>query len=111
MKMQIMNKNPLDLAGNDQEQITVSVVSLKQGDTVAYSLDGVKGGVLPNPFTFKLNKAQHDPSVLTLIFTFVGQGGAFQTTVTGSNGGPPSVYNRKQFGVAFGSISYTLDVL
>lgn len=109
--MQIMNDNPLDLAGDDKEDITVKAVSKKPGDTVAYALDGVKGGILPNPFTFKLNKAAHDPSVLTLVFTFVGQGGAFQTTVTGSNGGPPSVYNRKQFGVAFGSISYTIDVL
>jgi hypothetical protein len=109
--MQIMNDNPLDLAGDDKEDITVKVVSKKPGDTVAYALDGVKGGILPNPFTFKLNKSAHDPSVLTLVFTFVGQGGAFETTVTGGNGGPPSVYNRKQFGVAFGSISYTLDVL
>ncbi|MGH9873736.1 MAG: hypothetical protein ACRD9S_14905 [Pyrinomonadaceae bacterium] len=109
--MQIINNNPLDLAGDDQEEITVKAVSAKPGDTVAFALDGVKGGILPNPFTFKLNKAAHDPSVLTLVFTFVGQGGAFQTTVTGSNGGPPSVFNRKQFGVAFGSISYTIDVL
>jgi len=109
--MQIMNNNPLDLAGDDQEQITVKVVSKKPGDTVAYALDGAKGGVLPNPFTFKLNKATHDPSVLTLVFTFVGQGGAFEITVTGSNGGPASFYTFKQFGVAVGSISYTVDVL
>lgn len=109
--MQILNDDPLDLAGDDQEDITVKVVSKKPGDTVAYALDGVKGGVLPNPFTFKLNKAAHDPSVLTLTFTFVGQGGAFEVTVTGSNGGTPAVYNRKQFGVAVGSISFTVDVL
>lgn len=109
--MQIMNNNPLDLAGDDKEDITVKVVSKKPGDTVAYALDGVKGGVLPNPFTFKLNKAAHDPSVLTLVFTFVGQGGAFEVTLTGSNGGPASFYSFKQFGVAVGSISYTVDVL
>ena len=57
----IMNNGPLDLAGDDNEDITVKVVSKKPGDTVAFALDGVKGGILPNPFTFKLNKAAHDP--------------------------------------------------
>ena len=109
--MQIINNNALDLAGDDQEVLTVTVVSKQPGDTVAYALNGSEKAILPNPFTFKLNKAAHDPSVLTLVFTFVGQGGAFQTTITGSNGGTPSVFNRKQFGVAFGSISYTVDVL
>lgn len=109
--MEIRNNNALDLGGDDQEQITVRAVSKKPGDTVAYALDGVKGGVLPNPFTFTLRKAMHDPSVLTLVFTFVGQGGAFEITVTGSNGGPASFYSFKQFGVAAGSISYTIDVM
>lgn len=109
--MEIRNNSALDLGGDDQEQITVRVVSKKPGDTVAYFLNGVSGGVLPNPFTFRLNKAMHDPSVLTLVFTFVGQGGAFVITVTGSNGGPPSIYSLKQFGVSAGSISYTIDVM
>lgn len=109
--MQIRNNNDLDLAGNDKEKITVNVVSTKPGDTVAYALDGVKGGPLSSPFTFQLDKAQHDPSVLTLVFTFVGADGAFQITVTGSNGGPTSFYTFDQFGVAVGSISYTIDVL
>ncbi len=109
--MQIRNNNDLDLAGDDQEQITVKAVSIKPGDTVAYALDGVKGGVLPNPFTFRLDKGKHDPSVLTLVFTFVGSGGGFEITVTGSNGGPTSFYTFAQFGVAVGSISYTFDVL
>lgn len=109
--MQIRNNNALDLAGDDKEQITIKAVSKKPGDTVAYALDGTKGGALPNPFTFKLDKASHDPSVLTLVFTFVGSDGGFQMTVTGSNGGPPSIYSFEQFGVAVGSISYTFDVL
>jgi len=109
--MEIRNNNDLDLGGDDQERITVKVVSLKPGDTVAYALDGVNGGALPNPFTFKLDKGQHDPSVCTLVFTFVGSGGGFEITVTGSNGGPTSFYTFSQFGVAVGSISYTIDVI
>ena len=109
--MQIMHNNPLDLAGDDQETITVDVKSKLQGDTVAYSLNrGAAGGVLPNPLTFKLDKAAHDPSVLTLVFTFVGANGSFEITVTGSKGGPASFYSFDQLGVAVGSISYTIDV-
>ena len=109
--MQIRNNNALDLAGDDLEQITVSAVSKQHGDTVAYALDGLPGGPLPSPFSFQLNKARRDPSVLTLVFTFVGSGGSFEITVCGSNGGPQSVYTFNQFGVAAGSISYTFDVL
>lgn len=109
--MQIKNNNPLDLAGDNKEVITVRVVSKKPGDTVAYALDGVKGGVLPNPFTITLDKVAHDPNVLTLVFTFVGSGGAFEITVNGSNGGPTSFYSFDQLGVAVGSISYTIDVI
>lgn len=107
----IMNNGPLDLAGDDNEVITVKVVSKKPGDTVAFALDGVKGGILPNPFTFKLNKAAHDPSIFTPTFTFVGQGGAFEITITGKPGSPVSFFTFKQFGVSIGSISYTIDVL
>jgi len=109
--MKIRNNNPLDLAGDDKEQITVKVVSTKQGDTVAYALDQAQGGVLPNPFTFTLDKSKHDPSVLTLVFTFVGSDGSFEITVTGSNGGPASFYSFDQLGVAVGAISYTIDVV
>ena len=109
--MKIRNNNDLDLAGDDGEQITVEATPRKPGDTVAYALDGVKGGALPNPFRFKLDKAKNDPSVLTLVFTFVGSNGAFEINVTGSNGGPTSFYTFEQFGVAVGSISYTIDVL
>ncbi len=108
--MQIRNNNDLDLAGDDREQITVRVVPKKPGDTVAYALDGTKG-VFPNPLTFKLDQATNDPSVLTLVFTFLGSDGGFEITVTGSNGGPSSFYSYEQLGVAVGSISYTIDVL
>lgn len=109
--MKIRNNNALDLAGDDKEQITVEVVSTKKGDTVAYALDKGSKGVLPTPFTFTLNKAKHDPSVLTLVFTFVGSDGSFEITVSGSNGGPASFYSFDQLGVAVGSISYTIDVV
>lgn len=109
--MQILNNNALDLTGDDQERITVRAVSRLAGDTVAFSLDGAEGGALPNPFTFKLNKAANDPSILTLQFTFVGAGGAFDITLTGSNGGPQSFFTFRQFGLATGTISYNIDVV
>lgn len=109
--MQIRNNNALDLTAEDGEQITIKAVSKKAGDTVAFALDGVGGGALPNPFTFTLDKTQNNPSVLTLVFTFVGGGGAFDVTVSGSKGGPDSFFTFNQFGVAAGSISYTFDIL
>lgn len=109
--MEIRNNSPQNLAGVDGEQITVRVVSRKPGDTAAFALDGGPRGPLPNPFTFQLNKARRDPSVLTLTFTFVGAGGAFDVTVTGSDGGPPSIFTFHQFGVPVGSVSYTFDVV
>jgi hypothetical protein len=109
--MQIRNNNPLDLTGDDQEQITVKAVSKKAGDTVACVLDGEERGPMPNPFKFRLDKSKNNPSVLTLVFTFVGGGGAFDMTVTGSSGGPESFFTFNQFGVAAGSIAYTFDVL
>jgi hypothetical protein len=109
--MRILNNNALDLAGDDKERITVKAVSKKPGDTVAHALDGSSGGALPNPFTFTLDKSSRDPSVLTLVFTFVGSDGSFDITVKGSNGGPTSFYTFRQFGVAVGSVSYTFDVL
>lgn len=109
--MQIRNNNHLDLAGENGEEITVQVTSRKPGDTVAYALDGDKRGALSSPFTFELDKTKHDPSVLTLVFTFVGSNGAFEIKVTGSKGGPTSFYTFEQFGVAVGSISYTIDVI
>jgi hypothetical protein len=108
--MQIRN-NPLDLAGSDGERITVRAVSKLAGDTVAFALDGSPGGPLPNPFTFILDKTRRDPTVLTLVFTFVAAGGAFEITVVGSGDGPQSFFTFNQFGVAAGSISYTFDIL
>ena len=109
--MEILNNNPLDLTGADGEQITVRAVSRLPGDTVAFALDGAGGGALPNPFTFRLNKAKRNPSVLTLVFTFVDADGAFEITVTGSGGGPQSFFTFNQFGVSVGSISYTFDIV
>lgn len=109
--MQIRDNHPLKLTGDDQEQITIRVVSKEPGDTVAYALDGVKGGVLPNPFTFRLNKGAHNPTVLSLVFTFAGSGGEFEMTVTGSNGGATSVYTQEQMQGVVGAISYTIKVV
>lgn len=109
--MQIRDGHPLRLTGDDEEKITIRVVSKEPNDTIAYALDGVKGGVLPNPFSFILNKGAHNPSVLTLVFNFVGSGGEFEMTVTGSNGGATSVYTQEQLQGVVGEISYTIRVV
>lgn len=108
--MQIRNNIPLDLAGDDGETITVRATAKNPGDTVAYARDGEKG-VLPQPYIFTLRKAQADPSILTLIFSFFGANGGFDVNVSGSHGGPPSVYSYPQLGVSVGTISYSFDVL
>jgi hypothetical protein len=106
--MQIKN-DPTDLAGNDNETISVTAVPKNEGDTVAFALNGTKGA-LPNPYTFKLEKGK-SPMVLTLVFTFLGADGAFDIRVTGSAGGSPSLYTYDQFGVDEGSVSYAFDVV
>lgn len=108
--MQIRNNIPLDLAGDEGEIITVRVTSTNAGDTVAYARGGEKG-TLPQPYTFTLRKAEADPSILTLVFNFIGANGGFEVKVSGSSGGPTSVYSYPQLGVVVGSISYSFDVL
>lgn len=109
--MQILNNDDLDLSADQGERITVRAVSLKAGDTVAFSLNEVDGGQLPNPFTFQCDKAQGNPTVLTLAFTFVGAGGRFDVTVTGNHGGPPSKVVFDQLGLATATISYVFQIV
>jgi hypothetical protein len=108
--MQIRNNSPLDLTGLHGERITVTAVSALAGDTVAFSETGGTGGPLTGSTSFILDRA-NIPTVLTLVFNFVGGGGAFEITVVGSAGGPQSFFTFNQFGLAIGSISYNFDVL
>lgn len=111
--MKIRNNNPLDLEGSDGEEIHVRVTAFDTVHAMNYNLDG-KGAPLPagSILTFRLNKAQHDPSILVLFFTFSGSGGRYEITVDGSAGGDVSHYTVAQFrDEATEAIAYTFDVV
>lgn len=114
--MKIRNNNPLDLEGANGETITVEVRSTGTRHLVSYTLDGQTSSMPSNQqvasFSFVLNKAAHDPSVLTMLFTFSEpDGGNYDITVSGSGGGSTSHYSVTQFfGIPGDSISYTIDV-
>jgi hypothetical protein len=112
--MRIRNNNPLDLEGDDQERITVTVQSTGTVHAVNFVLDG-HGSALAQgqPLVFTLNKSQHDPSILTMLFTFSNPtGGAYAIDVAGSNGGQVSHFAVTQsFGIPGDSITYTIDVV
>jgi len=111
--MKIRNNNPLDLEGQDGEEITVSV---QEGGTtgyaVDYDLDGTSGP-LPKPLKFVLKKSANDPSIMVLFFTFQSNGGgSYSIVVTGDKGGDTSSYSVLQFeNQASNSIAYTFDVV
>jgi uncharacterized protein YndB with AHSA1/START domain len=114
--MKIRNNNPLDLEGADGEKITVEVHSVGTKHLVSYTLDGETASMPSDQPTstlsFTLNKGKHDPSILTMLFTFSEQdGGNYDITVTGSGGGQTSHYSVTQFfGIPGDAISYTFDV-
>ncbi len=114
--MKIRNNNPLDLEGADQETITVEVQSSGTKHLVSYTLDGQTSSLPSDRSTstlnFVLNKSKHDPSILTMLFTFSDpDGGNYDITVRGSGGGQTSHYSVTQFfGIPGDAISYTFDV-
>ena len=114
--MKIRNNNPLDLEGADGEKITVEVHSSGTKNLVSHTLDGQTAS-LPSDqptstLSFTLNKAKHDPSILTMLFTFSDpDGGNYDIAVSGSSGGQTSHFSVTQFfGIPGDSISYTIDV-
>ena|SRR5947207_4838840 len=114
--MKIRNNNPLDLEGVDGEKITVEITSTGTKNLISYTLDG-RTTSLPSDqpassLSFTLNKAAHDPSVLTMLFTFSeADKGNYDLAVSGSDGGQTSHYSVTQFfGIPGDSISFTLDV-
>jgi hypothetical protein len=113
--MKIRNNNPLDLEGADGEKITVEVSSNGTRNLVSYTLDGQTSSLSDqstSSLSFVLNKAQHDPSVLTMLFTFSEPDkGNYDLAVSGSAGGQTSHYSVTQFfGIPGDSISFTIDV-
>jgi hypothetical protein len=115
--MRILNNNPLDLAGVDGEKITVQVKSVGTRHLVSYTLDGQTAS-LPtdnsaSELSFTLAKNRHDPSLLTMMFTFSEpDGGNYEISVSGDQGGQTSHYAVTQFfGIPGDSITYTIDVV
>lgn len=114
--MRIMNNNPLDLQGTDHEVLTVTVDSSGTENLVSYTFDGqtsnLEPGVSHSSFSVTLDKSRNDPSLLTMLFTFSDtKKGRYVITITGSDGGDPSVYTVEQFFAVPGdSITYTIDV-
>lgn len=110
--MKIRNNNPLDLEGQDGEKITVKVVASGAVYAVDYDLDGTTAP-LPPSFSFTLNKAANNPSILVLFFVFSNNGGGiYSITVSGNRGGDTSHYSVAQFqNEASNAIAFTFDIV
>ena len=97
--MEIRNNNPLDLAGESGEVITVESTSQGTAFSVAYAVND-ESDALPQPYSFKLRKPDASLKavllVLTCIFSNSG-GGMYHFAVSGSNGGPTAHYTVTQF--------------
>jgi len=114
--MRIRNNNPLDLEGNDGEQITVNVQSSGTKRLVSFTLSGETRSLPtqgPAQILVSLNKSQEDPVLLTMLFTFSEpDGGNYDLTVSGSAGGQVAHHSVTQFfGIPGDSITYTIDVV
>lgn len=113
--MQVLNNNPLDLRGADREVLTVRVVSSGTQNLVSYTIDGqtrnLPTGVTQSSFKFTLDKSKHDPSLLTMLFTFSGtEEGRYEVTIRGSGGDVSDFTVGQFFGIPGDSITYTIDV-
>lgn len=113
--MRIRNNNPLDLEGNDGEQIVVDVDATGTKRLVSFTLNGVTSSLPsegPSQISFVLDKI-NDPVLLTMLFTFSEpDGGNYDLTVTGSAGGHVAHHAVTQFfGIPGDSIAFTIDVV
>ena len=107
--MKMLNNDPLDLSGDQNEKITVGVTCDYSGGP-AYNMN-LNG----SPFTdssFKMDKNVKNPYQLLVSVTFkTNNGGSYKLTVQGSNGGDTSAYTINQYpGQASNSVTYTIDV-
>jgi hypothetical protein len=114
--MRINNNNQLDLSGADGEEIAVTVEETAGNPLlVSYALNGRKASLSPNgssdSFRFRLNKAERDPTLLTVLFTFTGSNGHYDITFAGDPGGQTSHYSVIQrFHIPGNSITATFDI-
>jgi hypothetical protein len=114
--MKLRNNNPLDLEGADGEKLSIKVQSSGTKHLVSYTLDGQTASMPSDQPTstlnFTLDKAKHDPTILTMLFTFSDpDAGNYDITVSGDSGGQTSHYSVTQFfGIPGDAITYTFDV-
>ncbi|HXQ32729.1 MAG TPA: hypothetical protein VN843_01785 [Anaerolineales bacterium] len=115
--MRIRNNNPLDLEGANGEQITIDVKASGTKRLVSFTLNGATDS-LPaeggnSQIRFGLNKAQNDPVILTMLFTFSeSDGGNYDLTASGSAGGQVAHHSVTQFfGIPGDAITFTIDVM
>ena len=106
--MKIHNDNPLDLAGEDDEVITVTIARSKA------QVDLLLNGKPFTSATFKLEKAKSDPFFLAVGGVYTDKkkgGGAFSVSLSGSG------ITATQTGVQFSpkearrSFVFTIDVV
>jgi hypothetical protein len=109
--MKIRNNNPLDLQGQNGEQIAVKVAASGTVFAVTYDLNGTASS-LPQPFSFTLSSA-NNPTILVLFFVFSNNsGGVYKITVTGKPGEDTSHYTVAQFAdEAANAIAFTFDIV
>lgn len=109
--MKIRNNNPLDLEGNDGETISVKVTAFGTNLLGNYNLDGVSAKLnAAGSFSFTLNKAANNPSLLTLFLIFTNSsGGVYQVDLSGSAGGHAQ-HTSNQVTGGFGSSSFTFTI-
>ena len=117
--MHIIDEDEFFLAGDNGENINVTVRSDNTVHMVTYDLDGVVAvmpstGPQSSELTFPLNQPSHDPSKLTLVFHFSnssGTGGIYRVLVKGDQGGDTFGRLFKQNSSPVTAKRYTIDVL
>jgi hypothetical protein len=109
--MKIRNNNPLDLEGNNGEQISVTVTANGTVFGVTRDLNG-QTAPLQQPFSFILSNSKN-PTILVLFFVFSNNGGGvYNITTSGSAGGDTAHYSVAQFSnEAANAIAYTFDIV
>jgi hypothetical protein len=113
--MRIRNNDPLDLEGNDGEQITIDVKATGTKRLVSFTLNGQTTSLPttgPAQVRFVLRK-QNSPVILSMLFTFSeSEGGNYDLTASGSFGGQIAHHSVTQFsGIPGDSIFFTIHVI
>jgi hypothetical protein len=115
--MRVNNNNALDLSGAQGEEITVTVEETTGKPLlVSYTLNGRNASLSPagskDSFSFRLDKSDRDPTLLTMLFTFSGSDDHYDIDLQGDSGGQTSHHEViQEFDVPGDSITYTIDII